>query len=53
MEYIVVNNDYEIPVDALTNKKSLTSLVLPDKLKKICGNAFSDCNMLTGFLIIP
>ena len=53
MEYNGVNNDDEIPGDALTNKKSLTSLVLPDKLKKICGNAFSDCNMLTGSLIIP
>ena len=51
--YAGVENDDEIPGEALTNKKSLTSLVLPDKIKKICSNAFSDCNMLTGSLIIP
>lgn len=53
MHYAGIEHDDEIPGEALTNKKSLTSLVLPDKLKKICGNAFSDCNMLTGSLIIP
>ena len=53
MDYGGINSDDEIPESALTNKKSLTSLVLPDRLKKICGNAFSDCNMLTGSLIIP
>ena len=52
-DYSPIDNDYEIPGGALTNKKSLTSLVLPDKLKKIKGDAFSDCNMLTGSLIIP
>ncbi len=51
--YSPINNDDEIPSGALKNKKSLTNLVLPDKLKKICDNAFSDCNMLTGSLIIP
>lgn len=53
MYYSAVENDDEIPGEALTNKRSLTSLILPDKLKKICSNAFSDCNMLTGSLIIP
>ena len=53
MHYVGIEHDDEIPGEALTNKKSLTSLVLPDKLKKICSNAFSDCNMLTGSLIIP
>ncbi|MGM9742510.1 MAG: fimbrillin family protein [Candidatus Cryptobacteroides sp.] len=53
MDYAAVNNNDEIPGGALTNKRSLTSLVLPDRLKRICGDAFSDCNMLTGSLIIP
>lgn len=52
-DYAPIDNDDEIPGGALNNKKSLTSLVLPDKLKKICGDAFADCNMLTGSLIIP
>ena len=42
-----------IPTSALGNKRSLTSLILPDKLLKIGDNAFSDCNGLTGSLIIP
>ena len=53
MEYGGVSNDDEIPGGALNNKRSLTSLVLPDRLTKICGDAFSYCNMLTGSLIIP
>lgn len=43
----------EIPHDAFNNKKSLTSLVLPNKLKAIRTAAFSGCSFLTGSLIIP
>lgn len=42
-----------IPEGAMSNKRSMTSLILPDKLKKIGNNAFADCNGLTGSLIIP
>lgn len=47
------SDDDCIPAGALTNKKSITSLILPDKLLKIGDNAFSDCSSLTGTLIIP
>ena len=43
----------EIPHDAFSNKKSLTSLVLPNKLKAIRTAAFSGCSFLTGSLLIP
>ena len=43
----------EIPHDAFNNKKSLTSLVLPNKLKAIRTAAFSGCSFLTGSLLIP
>lgn len=43
----------EIPHDAFNNKKSLTSLVLPNKLKAIRTAAFSGCSFLTGSLFIP
>lgn len=46
-------NDYEIPSEALKGKKSLTLLVLPDKLKKINIAAFADDQNITGSLIIP
>lgn len=42
-----------IPGEALQNKESLVTLVLPDKLKSIGGNAFSGCKNLSGSLIIP
>ena len=42
-----------IPDGAMSNKRSMTSLILPDKLEKIGNNAFADCNGLTGSLIIP
>lgn len=51
--------DDEIPNNAMNAKKSLTSLVLPDKLKKIGGErgggrgAFNGCSSLSGSLIIP
>ena len=45
--------DNEIPGGALTDKTSLTSLVLPDKLSKIGENAFGGCVNITGSLIIP
>lgn len=42
-----------IPSDALGAKRSLTSLILPDRLLKIGNNAFADCSSLTGSLTIP
>ncbi len=51
--------DDEIPAEAMRGKETLTSLVLPDKLKKISGipggnnGAFAVCTNLSGSLIIP
>lgn len=51
--------DDEIPNLAMNAKESLTSLVLPDKLKKIGGEngggggAFGSCINLSGSLVIP
>lgn len=51
--------DDEIPASALNKKETLTSLVLPDKLKYISGSsggnggAFAECTNLSGSLIIP
>ena len=42
-----------IPVWAFKAKKSLTNIVLPQQLKVIGENAFSECSNLTGSLIIP
>ena len=42
-----------MPGSALSNKKSLQHLVLPDKLKEIRSSAFSSCSNLTGSLLIP
>ena len=53
------NEDGEIPNFAFNGKKTLTSLVLPDKLTKIGGErgggrgAFNGCENLSGSLIIP
>lgn len=53
------NKDDEIPAVAMNQKESLTTLVLPDKLKSISGTsggargAFADCTNLSGSLIIP
>ncbi|MDE6194595.1 MAG: fimbrillin family protein [Muribaculaceae bacterium] len=53
------NIDDEIPALALNKKETLTSLVLPDRLKIIGGTsggangAFADCSNLSGSLIIP
>lgn len=43
----------EIPDGAMTHKKTLISLVLPDKLKVIGRAAFEECDNLAGSLIIP
>lgn len=51
--------DDEIPAEAMNKKETLTSLVLPDKLKYISGDtggnrgAFAECHNLSGSLIIP
>lgn len=53
------NIDDEIPSLAMNKKESLTSLVLPDRLKYISGGsggnngAFAECRNLSGSLIIP
>ncbi len=53
------NENGEIPNYAFNGKKTLTSLVLPDKLTKIGGErggdrgAFNGCENLSGSLIIP
>ena len=53
------NEDGEIPNYAMNGKESLTSLILPDNLKKISGEtgggrgAFNGCVNLSGSLIIP
>lgn len=52
-ETYIGSEDDCIPSGALNAHKSLTSLILPDKLVKIGDNAFSDCTALTGSLIIP
>lgn len=52
MEYNGSEDDV-MPSRAMMRKKSLSSLILPDHLVKICENAFYDCNNLTGSLIIP
>ena len=57
--YYGVNQDDEIPGSALKAKKILTSLVLPDRLKKIAGDSgghggsFAECVNLSGSLTIP
>ena len=45
--------DLEIPSGALGSKKTLISLVLPDKLKIIGPGAFEECSNLSGSLILP
>ena len=53
------NEDGDIPNYAMNGKESLTSLILPDKLRKISGEigggrgAFNGCVNLSGSLIIP
>ena len=47
------NEEDEIPANALQEKKTLTNLVLPNKLKSIGDEAFCDCHYITGSLILP
>lgn len=47
------HDDYEIPKEALQNKVTLISLVLPDKLEHIGDRAFQNCTNLSGSLILP
>ena len=42
-----------IPGGAMSHKKNLLYLVLPDKLEAIGSSAFEDCTNLTGSLLIP
>ena len=46
-------NDDEIPPSAMEVHKSLTFLILPDKLTLIGGAAFQGCSSLSGSLNIP
>lgn len=52
LKEVRVSND-EIPRDAMADKKTLISLVLPDRLKLIGMSAFGRCTNLAGSLIIP
>lgn len=45
--------EYTIPARAFHQKQSLTSIVLPDKLRCIEREAFASCSNLSGSLIIP
>ena len=45
--------DDEIPEHALSDKKSLLHLVLPDKITRVCYGAFGGCTNLTGSLTVP
>lgn len=49
----LINMDNEIPLGAFLDKTSLIKIILPDKLKGICPEAFSGCTGLTGSLVIP
>ncbi|MBD5263882.1 MAG: leucine-rich repeat protein [Bacteroides sp.] len=57
--YNMVCNEDQIPASAfyynstVSGKKSLTRIILPDKLKSIGARAFYGCQNLTGSLIIP
>lgn len=53
-----LNKEDMIPISAFSNsstggKKSLTRIVLPDRLTSIGSCAFRECRNLTGSLIIP
>lgn len=47
------NDDDIIPAYALNSKKTLTSVIFPDRLKGINESAFTDCNALAGSLTFP
>lgn len=47
------NDDDVIPAYALNAKKTLTSIIFPDRLKGINESAFADCNALAGSLTFP
>ena len=47
------NEADEIPNNAFNEKTSLTSIVLPDQLKKIGNSSFYGCTSLSGSLSIP
>jgi hypothetical protein len=51
--YYGSNENDEIPINAMSGKFSLSTLVLPDKLVKICYGSFDQCKSLSGSLIIP
>ncbi len=59
IQYYGSNQDDEIPGEAMKGKETLTSLVLPDRLRKISGGsgghggAFAECVNLSGSLTIP
>ncbi|MGM9736563.1 MAG: leucine-rich repeat protein [Candidatus Cryptobacteroides sp.] len=52
-QYYHDSRDYCIPAEAFMHKNSLTTVILPDKLKEIDGFAFYSCQNLTGSIIIP
>ena len=48
-----VEKEGVIPGGAMSEKKSLLYLVLPNRLEGIAGNAFENCSNISGSLIIP
>lgn len=52
-QYYYDTKDYCIPREAFMHKNSITTVILPDKLKEIDGFAFYSCQNLTGSIIIP
>lgn len=51
--YYNSNKDNQIPPDALSGKKSLLHLILPDSITEIGPYAFRGCENISGSLIIP
>ena len=42
-----------IPYSAFRNKSTLVNFVFPESINKIANNAFENCSLLSGALIIP
>lgn len=53
VRYTEWSPDNTIPRDAFSNKSTLTNFSFPEKVTKIGDNAFRDCSLLSGALIIP
>ncbi len=47
------NEEYCLPAEAFLNKKTLITILLPEKLKAIEQNAFAECSFLAGSIVFP